>query len=129
MKKPVRVLRISAFLAIAVVGTATAAMYDGTYHGTVTGVAGNAVTCAKQAPAQITVANDRLEYVHMGHATINATVGADGSFSGSAQNTYSVGRTGPMVQTLDGKIAGGVIQGETKVGNYCSYKLELKRYN
>jgi hypothetical protein len=116
-------------MAIAVGGAAMAAMYDGTYHGTVTGGSGNAATCAKQAPAQITVTNNRLEYIHMGHATISATVGADGSFSGSAQNAYSGGRSGPLVQTLDGKIAGGVIQAETKVGNFCTYKLDLKRYN
>jgi hypothetical protein len=129
MRRPVRVLRVSAILAIAVGGTAMAAMYDGAYHGNLAGGSGNATTCAKQAPAQITVTNNRLEYIHMGHATISAAVGADGSFSGSAQNAYNGGRSGPLVQTLDGKIAGGVIRAETKVGNYCTYKLELKRFN
>ncbi len=129
MQLLIRVLRLAAALAIAVGGTATAAMYDGAYHGTLTGASGNAPSCARQAPAQMTVTNNRLEYVHMGHATITANVGADGSFSGTAQNTYSSGRSGPMVQTLDGKIAAGVVQAESKVGNSCTYKLELKRYN
>jgi hypothetical protein len=127
--RTIRVIRVSGFLVGAVCATAAAAMYDGTYHGTLTGSSGNAMTCAKQAPAQITISNNRLEYVHMGHATITASVGTDGSFSGSAQNTYNPGRSGPLVQTLDGKIAGGVIQAETKVGNFCSYRLELKRFN
>ncbi|HEX4173303.1 MAG TPA: hypothetical protein VHY82_12595 [Acetobacteraceae bacterium] len=129
MQQPIRVLGLTAALAIALSGTASAAMYDGTYHGTLSGASGNAPSCARQAPAQITISNNRLEYVHMGHATITATVGADGSFSGSAQNTYGAGRAGTMVQTLDGKIAGGVVQAESKVGNSCTYKLELKRYS
>jgi hypothetical protein len=129
MNQPVRVLRVSAILAIAVGGSATAAMYDGTYHGTLTGGAGNATTCAKQAPVQITVANNRLEYTQLGHVTFSVPVGTDGSFSGSAQNPYAGNRTGLLVTTLDGKIAGGGIQADSKVGNYCSYKLELKRFN
>jgi hypothetical protein len=129
MIRATKLLSLPAVLVMALTGTAAAAMYDGTYHGMLTGGAGNATSCAKQAPAQITVANNRLEYSHMGHVTITAAVGADGSFSGSAQNAYAGNRAGPLVQSLDGKIAGGVIQAETKVGNYCSYKLDLKRFN
>ena len=119
---------LPAALVITFSGTAIAAMYDGTYHGTLTGDSGNAPVCAKQASVQMTVADGKVDYNHMGHAKIIASVGADGSFSGSAQNVYSVSRTGPQVQTLDGKIAGGAIQAQTKVGG-CSYRLELKKYN
>ncbi len=128
MKQAIRVVCVSAVLASVVAGGAVAAMYDGTYHGTLTGGSGNATTCAKQAPAQITVTNNRLEYNHMGHAMITATVGSDGTFSGTAQNTYGV-RGGTQVQTLDGKIANGVIQAQSKVGNSCTYSLQLKRYS
>jgi hypothetical protein len=105
-----------------------AGLYDGTYHGTLTGAGSNAMACAKQAPVQMTVADNKLEYVHMGHATISATVGADGSFSGSAQNNYAGNRSGVLVQTLDGKISGGAIKALSKVGNSCTYNLELKRF-
>ena len=37
-------------------------------------------------------------------------------------------RVAVLVQTLDGKIAGGAIKAETKVGNYCTYNLELKKF-
>jgi hypothetical protein len=104
-------------------------MYDGTYHGQLTGGGSNPPVCAKSAPAQITVTDSKLEYIHMGHATITATVAADGSFSGSAQNNYAGGpRATPQVQTLQGKIAGGAIAAETNVGNYCKYTLQLKRF-
>jgi hypothetical protein len=110
------------------VGAFAAGMYDGTYHGTLTADGGNAPNCAKQAPVQMTISDNRLEYNHMGNAAITANVGADGSFSGSAQSKYTVGRTGPMMTTLDGKIAGGQIQAEAATGNYCKYKLQLKKF-
>ncbi len=91
--------------------------YDGNYHGTLTGGGQNAPSCAKHAPVQMTVVDSRLTHVHMGNATINATVAADGSFSGSSQNKYTTGRTGVLVQTLDGKITGDQIEAESKVGN------------
>lgn len=110
-------------------GTLAAGLYDGTYHGTLTGDGANASKCAKQAPVQMTVTDNKLAYNHMGNAQITATVGADGSFSGSAQSNYSVGgRTGPMMTTLEGKIAGGAIQADANTGNYCKYKLQLKKF-
>jgi hypothetical protein len=110
-------------------GTSAGGLYDGTYHGTLKGVGMNAVTCAKGAPVQMTVTDSKLEYHHMATATITATVATDGSFSGSAQNMYAArGRGAPQVQTLDGKIAAGHIQAETKVGNSCTYSLELKKF-
>ena len=104
--------------------------YDGTYHGTLSGASGNAVTCAKRAPIQITVTDSRLEYHNLSNSLITAPVAADGSFSGSAQNMYAtaMSRAGPVVQTLTGKITGTAIQAETKVGTYCTYELALKRF-
>ena len=111
------------------VSALAAGMYDGTYHGTLTADGGNATKCAKQAPVQMTVADNKLEYNHMGNSLITSTVGGDGSFRGSAQNNYSMGgRAGPLVTTLDGKIAGGAIQAQVDVGSYCKYKLQLKKF-
>jgi hypothetical protein len=78
----------------------------------------------------MTVTDNKLEYNHMGAALVTATVGADGSFNGSAQSKYSAaaGRTGPLITTVEGKIAGGVIQADASTGNYCKYKLQLKRF-
>jgi hypothetical protein len=109
-------------------GAGAAGLYDGNYHGTLTGGDSHAMTCAKRAPIQMTVTDSRLEYIHMGNATITATVGADGSFSGSGQSKYAGNKSGVLVQTLNGKIAGGAIKAETKVGNYCTYNLELKKF-
>jgi hypothetical protein len=125
-----RALPAATALALAYIGGAPAGgLYDGTYHGTLKGVGLNAMTCARTAPAQMTVTDGRLEYHHMGNATITATVANDGSFSGSAQNMYSGrGRGAPPVQTLDGRISSGHIQAETKVGNSCTYALELTKF-
>jgi hypothetical protein len=101
-------------------------LYDGNYHGSLKGAGFNAVSCAKQAPVQITVTDSKLTYVHMGNATITATVAADGSFAGTGENKY--GRSGMNVQTLEGKIAGDAITAVTKVGNYCTYNLELRKF-
>jgi hypothetical protein len=121
-----------ALLTLSGFGTAFAGgMYDGTYHGTLTGVGMNATSCAKSAPIQMTVTDSKLEYIHMGHGTITATVGADGSFSGTGTNAYSAGGRGSQQQqtlTLAGKISVAAILAETKVGNSCTYKLELKRF-
>jgi hypothetical protein len=76
----------------------------------------------------LTTAAALAYYVHMGHATIVATIRSDGSFSGSAQNTYSDGHRTPQVQTLQGRINGGAIQAATDVGNGCSYQLILKQF-
>jgi hypothetical protein len=119
-----------AVLTVTAVGGAFAAgPYDGNYHGTltVTGFSGNA--CAKKAPIQMTVTDDKLVYVHLGNATITVTVAADGSFSGSGENKYVMGRSGTeRGQTLQGKITGATIQATTDVGNGCHYQLSLTKY-
>ena len=105
--------------------------YDGTYHGRLSGASGNAVSCSKSAPIQMTVTDSRVEYHHFSNTVITAPVAADGSFSGSAQNMYATATAraaGPVVQTLTGKITGTAIQAETKVGTYCTYELALKRF-
>ena len=68
-------------------------MYDGTYRGNLMGIGKNAPSCAKTAPAQMSVTDDKLTYVHMGHTIIVATIRSDGSFSGSAQIMNSGGLT------------------------------------
>lgn len=98
---------------------------DGSYHGQLTADGKNATNCAKNAPVQMTVTNNILEYVHRGHATITATVGADGSFRGSTQSMSSGRSTPPVV--LEGQIAGDAIRATTLVANDCSYQLTLKR--
>jgi hypothetical protein len=110
------------------VGVLAAGLYDGTYHGTLTADGANATSCAKQAPVQMTVTDNKLEYNHMGNLTITATVGADGSFSGSGQSKYSGNRSGPLITSVQGKITAGVIQAEAGTGNYCKYKLQLKKF-
>ena len=104
--------------------------YDGTYHGRLSGASGNAVSCSKSAPIQMTVTDSRVEYHHFSNTVITAPVAADGSFSGSAQNMYATAtsRAGPVVQTLTGKITGTAIQAESKVGNYCTYELALRKF-
>jgi hypothetical protein len=126
-----RYLVLAAALAFAgIAGARAGGPYDGTYHGQLTGGDMNATSCAKSASVQMTVTDNRLEYHHFSNATITATVAADGSFSGSAQNRYTGrGQGTPNVQTLDGKITAGAITAETKVGNNCSYKLTLRRYS
>jgi hypothetical protein len=103
-------------------------MYDGTYRGNLIGISNQASSCSKTAPVRMTVTDDKLTYVHMGHVTIVATIRSDGSFSGSAQSMSSGGLRTPQVQTLHGKIAGGAIQAATDVGNGCSYQLILKQF-
>ena len=126
-----RILAVAAVLSVAGArDTSAAGPYDGTYHGTLTGDAMNALTCAKKAPIQMTVTNNVLEYHHFSNAVITAPVAADGSFSGSAQNKFTTGGRGSQmqVQTLTGKITGMAIQAETKVGNYCTSQLTLKKF-
>ena len=101
-------------------------MYDGTYRGNLIAISNHASSCSKTAPVRMTVTDDKLTYVHMGHVTIVATIRSDGSFSGSAQSTG--GFSTSEVQTLQGKITGGAIQAETDVGNGCSYQLILKHF-
>jgi len=115
-------------VSLALVGALAAGLYDGTYHGTLTADGANATTCAKQAPVQITVTDNRLEYNHMGNALITSTVGPDGSFSGSAASRFSGNRSGPLVTSIEGKIAGGAIQAHANTGNSCHYKLQLKKF-
>ena len=103
-------------------------MYDGTYRGNLIGISNHSLSCSKTAPVRMTVTDDKLTYVHMGHVTIVATISSDGSFSGSAQNMYSGGLSTPQVQTLQGRITGGAIQAKTDVGNGCSYQLILKQF-
>ena len=102
--------------------------YDGTYHGTLTQSAASGMNCAKKAPIQMTVVDNKLEYHHFGNAIITAQVAPDGSFSGSAENRYSQ-RGGGNVQTLTGKITATGIEAQTKVGNSCFYELKLKRFS
>ena len=103
-------------------------MYDGTYRGNLIGISKNAPSCSKTAPVQITVTDDKLTYVHMGHTTIVATISSDGSFSGSVQNMNTRNLSTPQVQTLQGRITSGAIQAKTDVGNGCSYQLILKQF-
>jgi hypothetical protein len=128
----VRMVAAASMLALPGLRNASAGgMYDGTYHGNLTGGSMNAMSCAKSAPVQMTVTDNQLEYHHFSNTIIKAPVAADGSFSGSAQNMYSGGGSrgaGPQVQTLQGRISGGNIQAETKVGNSCSYTLALKKF-
>ena len=123
--------KLGALLLAVVVMAPVAALagpYDGTYHGTLTGAAGNAVTCAKQAPVQMTVTDNKLTYDHLGHATVTTTVAPDGSFSGSARSDYTIARTGPMTLTLEGKVVGKSITAVTKLSNYCTSNLQLQRF-
>ncbi|HME21758.1 MAG TPA: hypothetical protein VKI44_10495 [Acetobacteraceae bacterium] len=128
----VRIVAVAAVLALPGLRSAWAGgPYDGTYHGTLTGGSANAASCAKRAPIQMTVTDSKLEYHHFSNTVITAPVGADGSFSGSAQNLYAGGGSrsaGPQVQTLSGKITGTAIQAETKVGGYCTYELALTKF-
>ena len=101
-------------------------MYDGTYRGNLTGISNHTSSCARTAPVQMTVTDDKLTYVHMGHITIVAAISSDGSFSGSAQYSNSLGT--PQAQTLQGRITGGAIQAKTDVGNGCSYQLILRQF-
>jgi hypothetical protein len=123
------ILATAAVLSLPVLQPASAASpFDGTYHGSLKGDDGNAVRCAKGAPVQITVTNGQLEYHHFSNAVITTPVAADGSFSGSARNNQYVGRSEILVQTLTGKITGTAIQAETKVGNYCTYQMQLTKF-
>jgi hypothetical protein len=129
----VRIVAVASMLALPGVRNASAGgMYDGTYHGNMTGGSMNAMSCAKNAPVQMTVTDNQLEYHHFSNTIIKAPVAADGSFSGSAQNVYSAGGGsrggGPLVQTLQGRISAGTIQAETKVGNSCTYTLALRKF-
>ena len=127
----VRIVAVAAVLALPSLRSASAGgPYDGTYHGTLKGASGNAVSCSKSAPIQMTVTDSRVEYHHFSNTVITAPVAADGSFSGSAQNMYATAtsRAGPVVQTLTGKITGTAIQAESKVGNYCTYELALRKF-
>ena len=102
-------------------------MYDGTYRGNLIGISNHASSCARTAAVQMTVTDDKLTYVHMGRATIVATISSDGSFSGSAQSMFS-GLSRPQVQTLQGRITSGAILAKFEVGNGCSYQLILKQF-
>ena len=81
-------------------------MYDGTYRGNLIGISNHASSCSKTAPVRMTVTDDKLTYVHLGHTTIVATISSDGSFSGSAQSMYSDGLGTPQVQTLQAGLPG-----------------------
>ena len=124
----IRMMLSGAVLTLTTAAALAYGMYDGTYRGNLIGIGDNAPSCAKTAPAQMSVTDDKLIYVHMGHTTIVATIRSDGSFSGSAQNMYSGGLSTPQVQTLQGRITGGTIQARTDVGSGCSYQLMLKQF-
>lgn len=125
-----RIVTVAAVLALSALPAASAAgPYDGTYHGTLTGGSMNALSCAKNAPVQMTITDNQLEYHHFSNAVIKTPVAADGSFSGSAQNMRMNGSRSEMqVQTLSGRITGTAIQAETKMGGYCTYELALKKF-
>jgi hypothetical protein len=124
----IRMMLSGAVLTLTTAAALAYGMYDGTYRGNLIGIGKNAPSCATTAPAQMSVTDDKLTYVHMGHTTIVATIRSDGSFSGSAQNMYSGGLSTPQVQTLQGRISSGSIQAKTYVGNSCSYQLILKQF-
>ena len=93
----IRMILSGAVLTLTTAAALAYGMYDGTYRGNLIGIGDNAPSCAKTAPAQMTVTDDRLTYVHIGHTTIVAAIRSDGSFSGSAQNMYSGGISTPQV--------------------------------
>jgi hypothetical protein len=123
----IRMMLTGAVLTLTIAAARACGIYDGTYRGNLIGIGKNAPSCAKAAPAQMTVTDDRLTYVHIGHTIIVAAIRSDGSFRGSAQNMYSGGLSTPQVQTLQGRITGGAIQAKTYVGNGCTYQLILKQ--
>jgi hypothetical protein len=53
----------------------SAGTYDGTCHGRLEASGNNATNCAKSAPVQITVTDNKLEYHHFSNAAILALVG------------------------------------------------------
>ena len=123
----IQMMPTSAALTLTTAAALAYGMYDGNYRGNLIEIGNHAPNCAKTAPAQMTVTDDKLTYVHMGQRTIVATIISDGSFSGSTQNMYSGGRS-TQVQTLQGRITGGAIQAKTDVGNGCTYQLILKQF-
>ena len=124
------------FAGWAIVGLLTAALtgpafavgpYDGVYAGDRTSDGGGPGCQAAGTVtfANLTIADNKLTYLHFQLATVVGTVAPDGSFSASGQNTYTT-RQGAMVQSLTGKVAGNAIQAETH-NKYCSYRLSLKK--
>jgi hypothetical protein len=113
--------------ALLLASPAWAGMFDGTYHGQLTADGNNAMSCAKAAPIQMTVTNDQLEYHHFANAVIHAAVAPDGKFSGSAQSAYQTRGT-PLILTVTGQIAGGMITAKASVSNACDYALALKKF-
>jgi hypothetical protein len=124
----IQMMPIGAVLTLTTAAALAYGMYDGNYRGHLNEIGNHAPNCVKMAPAQMTVTDDKLTYVHMGQRTIVATISSDGSFSGSAQSISSGGLSTPQVQTLQGRITGGVIQAKIDVGNGCSYQLILKQF-
>ncbi len=112
-------LIVAAALAFAV---HAAGAIDGTYVGQAALMSGNNGSICKSFSASMSVANDHLTYVHGGgYAVINADVGPDGSFSGSAPLKGT-----RFVEMLKGKVTGGTIDAD--VGNpSCSFHLLLKK--
>jgi hypothetical protein len=123
----IRMMLTGAVLTLTIAAALAYGMYDGTYRGNLIGIGNKSPSCAKTAPAQMSVTDDKLTYVHMGHTTIVATISSDGSFSGSTQNMGSGGLIAPELQTLQGRITGGAIQAKTYIGTRCSYQLILKQ--
>ena len=124
----IRMMLTGAVLTLTTAAALAYGMYDGTYRGNLIGIGRSVPSCAKTAPAQMTVTDDKLTYVHMSHTTIVATISSDGSFSGSVQNMNPRSLSTPQVQTLQGRITSGAIQAKTDVGNGCSYQLILKQF-
>jgi hypothetical protein len=105
-----------------------AGAFDGTYVGQAALMSGNNGSICKTFNASMTVANDRLSYVHGGgYAVINTDVAADGSFSGSAPLNANRGKGGvSMVETLKGKVTGSTLEADASNPG-CSFHLVLKK--
>jgi hypothetical protein len=78
--------------------------------------------CFPPATATVKVVGGKLEYRHFGvNATVNTTVGPDGTFSGTGYNKNSTTQ-----QNLAGTVTANQIEADTN-NNVCFYHLSLKR--
>ncbi len=121
---------VSSGLLLAVVflgpsGPVRAAGFDGSYTGTIERVRGDSPPCAKSGAqrSSITVANNKLDYIHFNAMDFSTQVAPDGSFIATTTNVIHSRRT-PW--TLKGKISGNTIDA-TMDNLYCGYHIMLKR--
>jgi hypothetical protein len=75
----IQMMPIGAVLTLTTAAALAYGMYDGNYRGNLIEMGNRAHSCAKTAPAQMTVTDDKLTCVHMGQRTIVATISSDGS--------------------------------------------------